>query len=625
MMLRSLICSFVLILAFSCKEGDNKESSSQLAVAKTEISEVDWVPAQQFYHEHITKAVELIDSLSRVDADSEFAKQLFKKLRVSFKKAEPYASYLNPAVGHRANGPALPIFAEDTERVLPPLGLQKIEESIYEGGEDPAVFKRETNLTKGLLINLMENVGEQSLTPERFFIATHQQLLRIISLAISGFDTPVSQLGLAESIVSLSSLRKVYSLSIRNTILEKNEDLDSKFDKNIDRAIQYLKEHTDFDSFDRYTFIRDYMNPITRNWVAIRKESGLWAGVNNKPFNFDAPTFFEKDAFNLNYFTPPVNRNTTDKRIALGKKLFFEPKLAKDGVMACATCHIPEKAYADGKVVNFDNSGNPLQRNTPTLINAAFQKSFFWDGRAENLLDQISMVFNNEQEFATGVHQFSTEILQDSTYTQLFREAYGKISTRNTDVIRAISSYISTLNGFDSKFDRNMRGEEENFTDQEKLGMNLFMGKALCATCHFMPLTNGTVPPFYTETEKEVIGVPETVANNQIDDDLGFFWRYNKEVHRGMFKTPTVRNAEFTAPYMHNGVYGTLEQVMDFYNQGGGGGMGFELEHQTLPFDELNLTDKEQKAIIAFMKTLSDTNVDSKKENENTLVVDAQP
>ena len=625
MMLRSLICSVVLILAFSCKEGDNKESSSQLTVAKTEISEIDWVPTEQFYYEHITKAVELIDSLSRIDAESEFAKQLFKKLRVSFKKAEPYASYLNPAVGHRANGPALPIFAEDTERVLPPLGLQKIEESIYDGGEDPAVFKRETNLTKGLLINLMENVGERPLTPERFFIATHQQLLRIISLAISGFDTPVSQLGLAESIVSLSSLRKVYSLSIRNIILDKNKNLDSKFDKNIDRAIEYLKEHTDFDSFDRYTFIRDYMNPITRNWVAIRKESGLWEGVNNKPFNFDAPTFFEKDAFNLNYFTPPVNRNVTDKRIALGEKLFFEPKLAKDGVMACATCHIPEKAYSDGKVVNSDNTGNPLQRNTPTLINVAFQKAFFWDGRAENLLDQISMVFNNEQEFATGVHQFSTEILRDSTYTQLFKEAYGKISTRNTDVIRAISSYISTLNGFDSKFDRNMRGQEENFTEEEKLGMNLFMGKALCATCHFMPLTNGTVPPFYTETEKEVIGVPETVANNQIDDDLGFFWRYNKEVHRGMFKTPTVRNAEFTAPYMHNGVYGTLEQVMDFYNQGGGGGMGFELEHQTLPFDELNLTDKEQKAIIAFMKTLSDTNVDGTGENKNALVADAQP
>lgn len=170
-----------------------------------------------------------------------------------------------------------------------------------------------------------------------------------------------------------------------------------------------------------------------------------------------------------------------------------------------------------------------------------------------------------------------------------------------------------------------MRGEEANFTDEEKLGMNLFMGKALCATCHFMPLTNGTVPPFYAETEKEVIGVPETAANKALDDDLGFYWRYEKEVHYGMFKTPTVRNVALTAPYMHNGVYATLEQVMDFYNQGGGGGLGFELEHQTLPFDNLELTQKEQKAIIAFMKTLTDTNVVGEEKEKSNLIAGTRP
>lgn len=511
----SLLALTFLIL--SCKDQQTK-----IADATTHSeAQVDWQPAQKFYHKHITKAVELIDSLAHMDAENAQTKKLFKKLRIHFKMAEPYAAYLNPAVGHRANGPALPIFAEDTERVLSPIGLQKIEESIFEGGgEDPAVFKRETELTKGLLVNLMANTGERPLDAQRFFIATHQQLLRIISLGISGFDTPISQLGLEESIVSLEALYTVYGLSIQELLQEKNEQLDAEFKTNVDKAIKYLSEHTDFETFDRYTFIRDYMNPITRNWVAIRKESGLWEGVNNKPFNFDAPTFFEKDAFNLTYFTPPVNRNTNDKQIALGEKLFFEPRLAKNGTMACATCHIPEKAYADNRVANLDNTGNPLQRNSPTLINVAFQKGFFWDGRAENLLDQISSVFTNEQEFASGVHEFSTEILKDSVYTQLFKDAYGKVSTRNTDVIRAISSYISTLNGFDSKFDRNMRGEEANFTEEEKLGMNLFMGKALCATCHFMPLTNGTVPPFYAETEKEVIGVPETAANKALDDDL---------------------------------------------------------------------------------------------------------
>ena len=606
-MSRFLFFLLTLSLFLSCKD------KTQELAAVHPIDTVDWSSAQKFYQKNMTEAVELIDALSKMDAESQEAKETFIKLRVAFKKAEPYASYLNPEVGHRANGPALPVFAEDTERILNPIGLQKIEESIYEGGEVPAVFKRETNLTKGLLVNLLQNVSERELNAERFFIATHQQLLRIISLGISGFDTPVSGLGLSESEVSLLGLEEVYNHILRDIIRVKNSDLDTEFHQNIAKAVSFLQKNNDFNTFDRYTFIRDYMNPITRNWVSIRKESGLWSGVDNKPFNFDAPTFFEKDAFNLTYFTPPINRNPSEKQIALGEKLFFDPNLSQTGKMACVTCHMPEKAYTDGIPVNTGNNGSPLQRNAPTLINVAFQKSFFWDGRAENILDQISSVFNNEQEFNTGVHEFSTDILKDTTYHVLFEEAFGRISNRNTDIIKAISSYISTLNGFDSKFDKNMRAEEDSFTSQEKLGMNLFMGKALCATCHFMPLTNGTVPPFYAETEKEVIGVPETAENKILDDDLGFYWRYNKPEHLGMFKTPTVRNSEFTAPYMHNGVYNTLEEVMDFYNKGGGGGMGFDLEHQTLPFDELKLTQEEQKAIIAFLKTMSDTNVDDEK------------
>jgi cytochrome c peroxidase len=143
-------------------------------------------------------------------------------------------------------------------------------------------------------------------------------------------------------------------------------------------------------------------------------------------------------------------------------------------------------------------------------------------------------------------------------------------------------------------------------TDEEILGFNLFMGKALCASCHFMPLTNGTVPPFFSETEREVIGVPKTAQNEVWDDDPGFYVMYKEPAHWGMFKTPTVRNVEVTAPYMHNGIYETLEEVVDFYNQGGGTGLGFDIPHQTLPFDNLDLSQKEQKALVAYMKTLTD-------------------
>lgn len=594
-MVKKLFVVYTLILLCSCKE--EKEEVKLM---------VDWPAAQNYYLNNINDAISYLDSLKPEQIDVENSKKYFALARQAFKKAEPYASYLNPEVGHRANGPALPIYKEDNGKIAKPIGLQKIEESIYEGETSVSDFNKELFITKGLLEVLKKGIEKRELNPERFFITTHQQLFRIISLAISGFDTPVSHLGINETKISLESLKTVYNLTIQSIIKNKNKALDTAFVSLVEKAIEFIDKNTHFETFDRFTFTKDYMNPITRNWVKIRKESNLWEPVNSQPFNFDAPTFFENNTFNINYFTSPTNRNPTKKQIALGEKLFFDKKLSSNGTMACATCHIPSKGYADGIITNLDNNRNPLQRNTPTLINSVFQQSFFWDGRSNTLMDQISVVFTNDKEFNTNVHKFSRDILKDSTYIKLFKDAYGRIPKKNNEVIKAISSYVATLNGFDSKFDKNIRGEENTYTEEEKLGYNLFMGKALCATCHFIPLTNGTVPPFFYETEKEVIGVPETAENKKLDDDLGFYWKFNEALHKGMFKTPTVRNIDLTAPYMHNGVYETLEQVMGFYNKGGGGGLGFDLEHQTLPFDALSLSENEQQAIIAFMKTLTD-------------------
>ncbi len=590
-----LLCIFLLFL--SCAE------------EKEEIL-VDWTTVQNQYLSNIVNSSIYLDSLLYLEPNDREAKRIFTLARQEFKKGEAYASYLNPEVGHRANGPALPYYKEDTGKIMRPFGLQKIEESIFDGGTSKEQFHVEVRLTKGLLKNLENNIKDRPLDAQRFFIATQQQLLRIISHGISGFDTPVSHLGLMESGLSLRSLKEAYANSVAIIIKVKDKALDILIGQQIDEAVAYLNSHTDFDSFDRYQFIREHLNPITRSWTEIRNTSTLWKDVDNKPFNFDAPTFFEKNSFNTNYFTPPIDREPSNEKIELGKKLFFEPKLANNGSMACVTCHLPEKAYADGQITNLDNMGNPLERNTPTLINSIFQKSFFWDGRSPTLSDQITSVFNNEIEFNSNVHQFSDEILKDTVYQNRLEQVFPNTKLKNIHIVKAISAYVGTLNGFDSKFDRNMRGEETTFSEEEKLGLNLFMGKALCATCHFMPLTNGTVPPFYTEAEKEVIGVPETSDNLELDSDLGFFWMYGEELHRGMFKTPTVRNADVTAPYMHNGVYATLEEVMDFYNKGGGSGLGFDLERQTLPFDELKLTIEEQNALVAFVKTLTDTNVD---------------
>jgi cytochrome c peroxidase len=160
---------------------------------------------------------------------------------------------------------------------------------------------------------------------------------------------------------------------------------------------------------------------------------------------------------------------------------------------------------------------------------------------------------------------------------------------------------------FNAKIDRYF-ADKGTLTESELKGFNLFSGKAKCATCHFIPVYTGTVPPWFNNSESEVIGVPETAAwnNASVDDDEGRYYVTQLPQLRYSFKTPTIRNSEKTAPYMHNGVYKTLEEVIKFYKLGGGNGIGMNLEYQTLPFDNLNLTDEEMQDILNFLKTLSD-------------------
>ena len=385
------IAVLIGIVVCSCKPKEVK------VVAETQ-DEI-FIEVQNYYEKHMALAVQYIDSLSMFNANDKNAKEYFKQARIAFKKAEPYASYLKPEVGHRANGPALPILTEDTQKILAPIGLQKIEESIYDGVDSDEAYARELNLTKGLLVVLRNYIPQRPITPQRFFIATHQQLMRIISLGISGFDTPVSQLGLEETKISLLSLMDVYEMTIQPIIKNKNIQLDEDFKGHISQAVEFIGANPDFETFDRFIFIKNYMNPITRNWVAIRKVSNLWDATDNYPFNFNAPTFFETNSFNVNAFMPVSNKNASDKQIALGEKLFFDKNISEDGKMACVTCHGPDKGWADGLAANLDNQGKPLARNTPTLINSAFQRSQFWDGRSPDLISQISSVFTNEKEF----------------------------------------------------------------------------------------------------------------------------------------------------------------------------------------------------------------------------------
>ncbi len=222
-------------------------------------------------------------------------------------------------------------------------------------------------------------------------------------------------------------------------------------------------------------------------------------------------------------------------------------------------------------------------------------------------------VVHNNEEMEGSLAVAASELKKSAAYRQLFEEAYAeeKEPVNAYNIANAISSYIRTLVALDSRFDRYMRGDRSILTASEKNGFNLFTGKAKCATCHFVPLFNGLVPPEFTETETEVLGVPATKEKKPavLDADPGKFELTESVIHKFAFKTPGIRNIAQTSPYMHNGVFNTLEEVMAFYNEGGGAGLDIAPENQTLPQDKLNLSKKEIADIIAFMNSLTDPSV----------------
>jgi cytochrome c peroxidase len=196
---------------------------------------------------------------------------------------------------------------------------------------------------------------------------------------------------------------------------------------------------------------------------------------------------------------------------------------------------------------------------------------------------------------------------QDKTYRVLFAVAFplkDRFAIDTAEIKNALASYVRSLTALNSRFDDYMRGDQKILDQTEINGFNLFMGKARCSTCHYLPLFNSTLPPRYMQMDAEVIGVPKSRSSRAIDPDPGLFGLQPMKFNRHAFKVTTVRNTAKTAPYMHNGVYKTLEEVIDFYNKGGGVGMGLKIPNQTLAADHLQLSTKEKKEIVAFIKAL---------------------
>ena len=376
-------------------------------------------------------------------------------------------------------------------------------------------------------------------------------------------------------------------------------------------------------------FLKEIANPLFKKL----KDFQVLNEIDTSVFYLHAQDYLAENLCDENFLNTSVYSEFSFKPlndpeiIQLGKTLFYDPILSKNGKMSCATCHDPQKAFADGLPKSKTNvPGVFTKRNSPTLIDAGYSSRYFWDMREYNLERQVAHVVNDSLEFNIGFGEIAKRLNQSATYVEQFDKIYGKVA-KNTiysrSISNAIAAYVNSLTSFNSQFDQYSRNEISDYPEEAIRGFNLFMGKAACGTCHFAPAFNGTVPPFYMDSESEVLGITMgfDTLNPQKDNDPGRMKNgLNREARsyfENSFKTVTVRNSELTAPYMHNGSFNTLEEVMEFYNRGGGAGLGLEIDNQTLSADPLNLSENEKSDIISFLHTLTDT---SGLTNQNVIL-----
>ncbi|MEH6584336.1 MAG: cytochrome c peroxidase [Halioglobus sp.] len=300
---------------------------------------------------------------------------------------------------------------------------------------------------------------------------------------------------------------------------------------------------------------------------------------------------------------PRYRDGFTPQQIDLGRYLFFDPLLSGDGTLSCASCHNPDKGFADGRGRSLGANNQPLPRSAPTLWNVAFLESFFWDARASSLEEQMLGPLYDEHEMANTREQLLVSLNGIPAYRTLFAQtwpdqfAVGDEDIQLHQVYTAIAAFQASLVSLNSRYDQYAHGYADALTAPEKEGMNIFRSfVARCAECH--------TPPLFTNQQIAVIGTPEPEG---MPFDIGAEKTLNEPTQRGGFKVPSLRNIELTAPYMHSGRFATLREAAAFYTGGRGHAVpeGEELKIHWHIW-EPDLADEELDRLVDFLKTLTD-------------------
>lgn len=571
-----------------------------------------------------TQQASLLDKINSTDISNPNGvtelKQVIESARLKLKPIDFWLRYFEPIAYKKINGP-LPVEWENEvfEKYEPAYkregaGLSLAE--IYLDQKHPSkdsVASLIRASIKAINTFTADSITRQLDTFDHFFLCNRLYLLNLAAIYTTGFECPNNQNILPELKAMLAGVKTIYTaydLSFPAT------PLSSDFLALYDRTIDFVAHQPSaYEQFDHFTFIKDYINPL----FAINQKLITRYGVMSNNFNDYTLTNTATSIFDKSLYTPQNTRGIysliDDTAVlseikAVGKMLFYDPILSGNNARSCVSCHKPKEYFTDTSFATSlqFNRTERLPRNTPSLINVIYNHLIMLDGKLFSLQSQGKVVMKNPIEMGGDEKDILRKVLSCKDYKKAFKKflsytpeeheiTFDHIISAVTLYYRGFSDYYSP---FDDAMDHNRPVARETID-----GFNLFMGKARCATCHYVPQFNG-VPPPYIGSEFEVIGVPADTNYTRISDDKGRYFVNPAPETMHAFRTATVRNAEHTMPYMHNGVFRSINDVISFYDAGGGGGRNLSVPNQTLPTDSLKLTVSEKNELISFIHSLNE-------------------
>ncbi len=553
-------------------------------------------------------------------ADKQYIQHSLQNTRNTLKGMDFWFRYLDPLSHKKLNGP-LPVEWE-TEV------FEKFEKPYRREGAGLTLahqYLEEAELNKDTLTHLiqqsivaLQSYKHDSITTEltsyhHFYLCNRLYLLNLATIYTTGFECPDTKQIIPELRLLLTETNTIYHAFNKSYPATA---LTHQYSTLYNNTIQFVNKQPDnYEQFDHYTLLRDYINPL----YALNQQMILVYKVHSKSLvdyalNKQASSIFSKSLYFAQNPKGIFHRVQDEAGLAemdrLGKLLFFDPLLSGNNERSCASCHSPSQFFTDTVTATslaFNHQGF-LARNTPTLLNAQYNHLLMADGKHYTLQSQTKGVISNTEEMDCAEKEMIQKIGSCKEYQKGFEKLlqYTPQEPKLTadHIASVITFYYSKFSKYSAPFDEAMN-QKASLSQEVQKGFNLFMSKAQCGTCHFAPQFNGVKPP-YIGSEFEVLGVPANTNYTALSKDNGRYTINPATETLNAFRTGTVRNAAYTKPYMHNGVFTTLEQVIDFYDAGGGAGRGLMVSNQTLSSDSLHLTVDEKKYLLAFIQSLNE-------------------